>query len=340
MSQVQGKSSNARKIDDLARSAMQALGIDLGGTKIKAGVVRGGKLIGETVQVSTPVGPEKIIQALTDLVLKFKEKEDLAGVGVATAGIVDCNTGEVIGSTGNLPGWAGTKLKSALESKVLLPVHVDNDANAAAYGESRCESLRNLTCVVVVTLGTGIGGGLIINGKLYHGSRWAAGEIGHIRISLNNERLCTCGLFDCWEAYGSGRGLLATAAQLLDGVAEGQSPLAQSPASLSTYAVFAAANQDDLMAQKIVHRWHEHVSHGMVNLAHILNPDCFVITGGLSDSVDLQLLTEMIIDRTLSSVSENIQVRTSELEGNAGIVGAAQFVIDELLTDKTKLVCQ
>lgn len=334
MSDTVSSASQAREIDQLARSTMPALGIDLGGTKIRAGAVRNGELISETRQVATPDNPEGIIRALCDLVEQFKKEIDLTGIGVATAGIVDCSTGEVIGSTGNLPGWAGTRLKSVLESRVLLPVLVENDANAAAYGESRCEALRGLTCVVVVTLGTGIGGGIILSGKLYRGSRFAAGEIGHIRISINNERLCTCGLFDCWEAYGSGRGLIATAAQMLDGITESQSPLARSVGSVSTYAIFAAANQGDLLAQKIVHRWHEHVSHGMVNLAHILNPDCFVLTGGLADSVDLQLLADMIADRSLPVVSENVQVRHSELAGNAGLIGAAQLVVDELLVGK------
>ena len=125
-----------------------------------------------------------------------------------------------------------------------------------------------------------------------------------------------------------------TAKEFVDGVAENQSPLANCPDSLSTYAIFAAASKGDILAQKIVHRWLEHLAIGMVNIAHILNPDCFVITGGLADSVDLSLLEDMVVDRCLPRIGEVIEVRKSSLEGNAGLIGAAQFVLDHLLKAK------
>src|SRR5690606_175828 len=122
------------------------------------------------------------------LIREFQEKGDsnLAGIGIATAGIVDCSTGEVIGSTGNLPGWSGTKIKNIFESKTLLPVHVDNDANAAAYGEASSPELRDKKVIAVVTLGTGIGGGIVIDGKPFRGANWGAGEVGHIKIAQDN----------------------------------------------------------------------------------------------------------------------------------------------------------
>jgi glucokinase len=325
--------SSSTKIDSIAKS-LPALGIDLGGTKIRAAAVCDNAIIGEPQQVATPEGRDHIINALVEIISRFQNEYVLAGVGIATAGIVNCDTGEVIGSTGNLPGWSGTKIKKEIESRVLIPVHVDNDANAAGYAESKLPSLAGKKCVVTVTLGTGIGGGIVIDGKLFRGSAWAGAEIGHIKIAMDNKRWCTCGLFDCWEAYGCGRGLVITGQEMLSGVGDEQSVLVQKTDVLTTHDIFAALAEGDLMAQKITEKWHEHVAHGLVCLAHILNPDCFVITGGLSDFVDFQLLTDMVVDRCLPRVGDTIDIRKSELAGKAGIIGAAQFVIDELLTSK------
>lgn len=328
MSRAKGVEAN--KIDTLAKSHMPALGIDLGGTKIRAAAVRDNQIITESQQIPTPDGRDNIIDGLVELVNKFRS-DVLAGVGIATAGIVNGDTGEIIGSTGNLPGWSGTQLKTVMESRTLLPVHVENDANAAGYAEARITGLRSKRCVVTVTLGTGIGGGIVLHGRLFRGSNWAAGEVGHIKIAMENKRLCTCGLFDCWEAYGSGRGLIQTAKDLLEGVSDEQTPLASRTTELTTHSIFAASADGDIMAQKIVERWHEHVSHGLVNLAHVLNPDCFVITGGLSEFIDFRLLEDMVIDHCLPTVGDSIEIRQSALGGQAGIIGAAQFVIDELL---------
>jgi glucokinase len=214
----QADSLESTRIDSRMKSKMPTLGIDLGGTKISAAAVLDSKVISKARTVDTPNGPDNIVQALTELINQFQSDHVLAGVGIATAGIVNVLTGEVIGSTGNLPGWAGTPLKKLIETRTMLPVLVDNDANAAAYGDALALGLGSAICVVGVTLGTGIGTGIVINGKPYRGANWGAGECGHMRISLENKRRCTCGLFDCWEAYGAGRGLVATGKELLENV--------------------------------------------------------------------------------------------------------------------------
>lgn len=316
---------------------MPAVGVDLGGTKIRAALVRDGQVISQPRQVPTPHGPENIINALVGLIREFQSEVEetdavaIAGVGIATAGIVDCNSGEIIGSTGNVPGWEGTSLKKVVESKVLLPVHVDNDANAAAYGEASSRGLMSASCVVTVTLGTGIGGGLVINGKMFRGANWGGGEIGHMRINLGNKRLCTCGLFDCWEAYGAGRGLLDTGKEVLSGLSKEQTPLAADLDTLTTHEIYAAFQKGDIVAKRIMDMWHEHVAIGIVSLAHILNPDVFIVTGGLADCVDFELLHEMVVDRSLPRIGNSLQIHKSELSGLAGIVGAAQLVLDNLM---------
>lgn len=329
-----GAELQGRSLDAVLKTRMPALGIDLGGTKILAALVCDSKVVSEPRRVPTPHGADRILESLISLVDDFRKDELIAGVGIATAGIVDVGTGEVIGSTGNLPGWEGTRLKTIIEQKTLLPVHVENDANAAAYGECRAAGLEERKCIVTVTLGTGIGGGIVMSGKLYRGAHWAGGEIGHIRIGLENKRLCTCGLWDCWEAYGSGRGFKQTAEEVVEGVSVEQSDLARLKGEIAPEDVEAAAQGGDIVARRIKRLWHEHVASGMASLAHILDPDTFFVSGGMSKFVDFDMLKEILADRTLPRIGETLDVRPSGLDVLAGLVGAGQLVLDEIVTRK------
>lgn len=324
------KSADGQNLDQILRNKMPALGIDLGGTKIGCAPVSDFKVLSEPKKVPTPKGRDNIVECLLELIAEARKDNILSGVGIATAGIVDTDTGEVIGSTGNLPGWAGTPIKNILETKTGLPVHVDNDANAAAYGEVRALGLDHKKCVVAVTLGTGIGGGIVFKGQLYRGAHFAAGEIGHIRTSLSNHRMCTCGLFDCWEAYGSGRGFRATAKEFLSNVTADQTPLASTLPDPPVDEVCAAAKNGDIIAKRIVELWHDHVCTGIASLAHILDPDCFILSGGMSQFVDYTLLKELVVDKTLPSVGQRLDIHPSSLGHDAGIIGAAQIVLDKL----------
>lgn len=319
-------------LDSLLKTKMPALGIDLGGTKILAAPVVEGQVVGEPLREATPVGRDNILEKLVAIISKFQKDYVLAGVGIATAGIVDPDTGEIVGSTGNLPGWTGTKLKQVLESKTMLPVHVENDANAAAYGEARVRNLKDKDCVVLVTLGTGVGGGILINGQLYRGAHFSAGECGHIRISLGNQRLCTCGLFDCWEAFVAGRGMIATAKEFVQDKTEAQSALVAKTKTneLTPEIIVEAAAKGDLLAQKVMGVWHEQLCAGMTSLVHVLDPDCFILSGGLSKCVDVGFLTELLADRTLSHPGEKVKVFISELGYQAGMIGAANIVLDKV----------
>jgi glucokinase len=310
------------------RSQIPAIGIDLGGTKILSGLVSNCRLLGEPVKVPTPKGADKIIDAILQVIADIQKEHIVLGAGISTAGIVDPSSGEVIGSTGNLPGWEGTHLKTIIQNKTALRVVVENDANSAAYGECHAAGLSQKTCVIMVTLGTGIGGGIILHGRLYRGAHFAGGEIGHIKITMENKRHCTCGLWDCWETYGSGRGLQATGWEMLQGVTEEQSKLAALRDRLTTQDIIEGAKNGDIIAKKALDLYHEHVATGLVALCHSFDPDCFVISGGMSKFVDLKLLRDLLADRTLPRVSEKLEIYPSCLGEAAGLVGAGQLVLD------------
>lgn len=312
----------------MEKSQIPAIGIDLGGTKILAGLVSQCRLLGEPIKVPTPQGPEKIIETILELIKELQKKQIVLGVGISTAGIVDPENGQIIGSTGNLPGWEGTPLKTIIQSKTALRTIVENDANSAAYGECHAAGLGHKTCVIMVTLGTGIGGGIILQGKLYRGANFAGGEIGHIKISMENKRRCTCGLWDCWETYGSGRGLQTTGWEMLNGVKEEQSSLVAIKDKLRTQDIIEAVKKGDLLAQKSMDKYHEHIAVGMVALCHTLDPDCFVVSGGMSRFVDLKIIKDLLSDLTLPRVSEKLEIYPSCLGVSAGLIGAGQLVLD------------
>lgn len=310
---------------------MPAIGVDIGGTKILAGVVNGQGLVDEPIKIPTPSGGStNILNAILQLIEQFKQKHVIAGVGISTAGIVNIDTGAVIGATGNIPGWGGTPIKHIIEGKILLPVHVENDANAAAYAEAHVRQLKDKACVIIITVGTGIGGSILINGKLFHGDNYGAGHLGHIRMSLDNKRLCSCGMFDCYEAYASGTGLLVTARETLANVTGKQSPLADDLNNLENATVLAAFAKGDLIASKIINTWHKHLAAGMASIANALNPNCFILGGGLSQFIDLELVSELLLDNTLPAIGEYLKVYKSELGNTAGMIGAAQLVLDQL----------
>ncbi|HEY9719997.1 MAG TPA: ROK family protein [Trichormus sp.] len=323
---------NQQRSSTALKSKLPAIGMDLGGTKLAAAAILDLKVVSEAHTVPTPKGADNIVNAVVELIESFKKDYTFSAVGIATAGIVNCNTGEVIGSTGNLPGWTGTPLKQLIETKTMLPVFVDNDANAAAYGDALAMGLGDAVCVIGVTLGTGIGTGIVINGKPYRGSNWGAGECGHIRINLQNTRLCTCGKYDCWEAYGAGRGLVATCVELLEEAKPGDSVLAKDPKGVNSHLITSAAANGDAIALKAMHMYHEHVALGLVNLANTFAPECFVISGGMSKVVDFPLLNVLVKERALPRNADKLKIVKSSLGDFAGIVGAAQCALDSIGT--------
>ncbi|WP_171171178.1 ROK family glucokinase [Streptomyces sp. I05A-00742] len=305
------------------------IGVDIGGTKIAAGVVDEEGSILATCKVPTPDTPEGVVDAIADAVRTVSADHDVEAVGIGAAGYVDDKRATVLFAP-NI-NWRHEALKDKVEQRVGLPVVVENDANAAAWGEYRFGAGQGHDDVICITLGTGLGGGIIIGNKLRRGHFGVAAEFGHIRV-VPDGLLCGCGSQGCWEQYASGRALVRYArqrahatpenAQILLGLGDG------TPEGIEGKHISLAARQGDLVAVDSFRELARWVGAGLADLASLFDPSAFIVGGGLSDEGDL------VLDPIRKSFRRwlvggkwrpHAQVLAAQLGGKAGLVGAADL---------------
>lgn len=306
------------------------IGIDVGGTKIAGGLVDESGEILNRARIETPRHDAQAVEAaVIDVVNQLAKGNRVEAVGLGTAGFIDVDRSRVLLAP-NL-GWRDESLGAAVEAGTGLPVVVENDANAAAWGEYRfggATGSRNLVCI---TIGTGIGGGLVLDGQLYRGASGVAAEIGHMTVEPGG-RLCGCGNRGCWEQYASGNALVRAArefaaerrleARLILEMGDG------TPEGISGSDVTDAAKADapiGLAAFEYIAGW---LGLGMANLAAILDPGMFVLGGGVSEAGDLILIPTRRAFLAALSGKEFRQmpaVTLATLGNDAGIVGAADL---------------
>lgn len=326
--------------------AKRVLGLDIGGTKLAAAGFNVERLaqvdmahVSESLErlaiAETPSVEGSFINRIVELLDHVRgdvPAQDTV-VGISTAGIANPATGEILGSTGNLPAIARHPfpLAQQIEERLGCKVHIENDANAAAYGEYRIGAAKGANSVVMITLGTGVGGGIIINNQLLRGSHFSAGEVGHIRISLTNDRQCTCDRIGCWEIYASGTGLAMT---IRREVAEmPSSPDAvdfmngKALESLTTHDLMAAYKRGNRLADALMDKWHFLIAAGLGSLMNILDPDVCVIGGGLAQFVELDRLKNFLDVRAMDVMRET-PIRLASLGNKAGMIGAAYLAMD------------
>lgn len=309
-----------------------SIGVDIGGTKILAGTVNDDGEIVATARRSTPLQDAgDVLDLVADVVRELAEgsTDPIEGVGVGVAGLVDAARSKVYFAP-NLR-WSQVPARELLEARTGLPVVIENDGNIAAWGEYRFGAGRGTRDLTLVTVGTGIGGGIVIDGRLFRGAFGAAGEIGHIN-AVPDGRPCGCGRNGCLEQYASGNALVREArllaadrrpeAGLLLSLGDG------SPEGVQGVHVTEAARAGDPVAReafRVVGTW---LGRGLADLAAVLDPEVFVIGGGVSDAGDLlldsarQTLTEKIIGQLNRPAP---LVKTAELTNLAGLVGAADL---------------
>ncbi|MFD5317312.1 ROK family glucokinase [Streptomyces sp. NPDC127098] len=305
------------------------IGVDIGGTKIAAGVVDEQGAILDTCQVPTPPTPEGVVEAIAHAVKTVGSDSSAEAVGIGAAGYVDDKRATVLFAPNIY--WRREALKDKVEQRVGMPVVVENDANAAAWGEYRFGAGAGHDDVICVTLGTGIGGGIIVGGRLYRGRFGVAGEFGHVRV-VPDGLLCGCGSQGCWEQYASGRALVryarqrATAtpeaAEVLLGLGDG------TPEGIEGKHVSAAARRGDKVAVDSFRELARWAGAGLADLASLFDPAAFIVGGGVSDEGDLVLEPiRKSFRRWLvgGRYRPHAQVLAAQLGGRAGLVGAADL---------------
>ena len=309
-----------------------SIGVDIGGTKILAGTVTEDGEIVATARRPTPRNDaEDVLDLVAEVVNELRDAttEPLDGVGLGVAGLVDADRSRVYFAP-NLR-WSQVPVRALLEAATGLPVVVENDGNVAAWGEFRFGAGRGTTDLTLVTVGTGIGGGIVINGGLFRGYHGAAGEIGHLN-AVPDGRPCGCGRNGCLEQYASGNALVREARHLAaERRAEAGVLLALgdgTPEGVQGLHITEAARAGDPVATKafaIVGTW---LGRGLADLAAVLDPEVFVIGGGVSDAGDLLLASarQTLADKLIGQHNRPAPlVKVAALTNQAGLVGAADL---------------
>ncbi|MFJ9960959.1 ROK family glucokinase [Streptomyces avermitilis] len=305
------------------------IGVDIGGTKIAAGVVDEGGNILSTFKVPTPTTPQAIVDAIAAAVEGARAGHEIVGVGIGAAGYVNRQRSTVYFAP-NID-WRQEPLKDEVEARVGLPVVVENDANAAAWGEYKFGAGKGHRNVICITLGTGLGGGIIIGNKLRRGHFGVAAEFGHIRM-VPDGLLCGCGSQGCWEQYASGRALVRYAKQRANATPENAEVLLAlgngTPDGIEGKHISVAARQGDPVAVDSYRELARWAGAGLADLASLFDPSAFIVGGGLSDEGELVLdpirksYKRWLVGGNWRPVADVI---AAQLGNKAGLVGAADL---------------
>ncbi|WP_030909476.1 ROK family glucokinase [Streptomyces sp. NRRL F-5126] len=305
------------------------IGVDIGGTKIAAGVVDEEGTIRDVHKVPTPDTAEGIVDAICSAVSGAGKGHQIEAVGIGAAGYVDDKRATVLFAP-NI-NWRHEPLKDKVEQRVGLPVVVENDANAAAWGEYKFGAGKGHDDVICITLGTGLGGGVIIGNKLRRGRFGVAAEVGHIRV-VPDGLLCGCGSQGCWEQYASGSALVRYARQRAAAQPENAEVLLAlgdgTPEGVQGRHVSDAARRGDPVAVDSFRELARWAGSGLADLASLFDPSAFIIGGGVSDEGDLVLEPIRKSFRRWLVGGEwrpHAQVLAAQLGGEAGLVGAADL---------------
>ncbi len=340
------------------------IGVDLGGTQVRAALVRDGKLLSRIGYLTQDEdGFEAVMRRIKDAIRDAARQggaslEQVAAIGIGAPGPLDSRTG-ILFAPPNLKGWKNVPLRQILYDEFSLPVYLGNDANLAGLGEHTYGAGRGVPDMVYVTVSTGIGGGVLIGGRILEGVSGTAGEIGHMTIDIHGPR-CNCGNTGCLEVLASGTAIARRAAEAIEeGLGEGmlavaremtaqKNPLADLAGSsrLSPQAevaplpeevqidaamVVEAARRGDQVAAGIMHRAAENVGVGMVNLIHLFNPALIVIGGGVSKAGPLlfEPVERVVRERAMEVPRQAVRIVRAELGENVGLIGAAAHALQQ-----------
>ena len=305
--------------------------VDLGGTHLRIGLVDDAGKIHNQLKRLTPKddSPYALVEALADVADGWlrDDRGPIVAASVMVPGAVDSSQAVVL-SAPNLPSLINFGLKAVLQERLGWPVVLENDANAAAIGEIWLGAARGCRDVVSVTLGTGVGGGVVLGGKLWRGAHGSAGEIGHATVDPFSGLKCKCGNTGCLELFASATAIVRMARESLAQFPQGT----LSAENLTAEKVYAAGREGDELALSVFRRAGKYLGIGLANLISVIDPEMIVVSGGVVNGWDL-LATDMyqeVSDRAFRTTAQAVKIARAECGDNAGLLGAARLAFDEM----------
>lgn len=309
------------------------IGIDLGGTGIKAGLVDDNYKIIHSASV--PTGAQRhyseIIKDMAMLAIRVTEeagfdiKKDVKSIGIGSPGSCDSKNGILIYA--NNINFENVPMRAEMQKYIDLPIYIGNDANVAALGEFMVLEDKDVEHMIAITLGTGVGGGIIINKKIFEGFNGVAGEIGHFQVQMDGGEPCSCGRTGCWEAYGSVTALIRETKRAIEKNPDCDmaKDVAKKGGEVNGITPFAWAKKGDSVAQGVVDRYFNAVAQGIASVINIFQPQVLVIGGAISKEGDYLLnpVKEIVRKTIYSRGVEQTDIRIAKLGNDAGIIGAA-----------------
>ncbi|MCD8024769.1 MAG: ROK family protein [Candidatus Gastranaerophilales bacterium] len=309
------------------------IGVDIGGTNVKIALVDlSGKIVySNTTPTRADLGYEHSIANIQNAIEELMKetctnKETIEAIGFGFPGQIDYKEG-VVRLLPNMPGWVEVPVAKIMEDKFGITTKLDNDVRVATLGELKYGAGKGCQNLVCITVGTGIGSGLVFNGKLIRGAKNAAGEIGHIKMTMNDGPICGCGDFGCLEAYASGPSIVAEAKEYIKG---GKSSKFKELATeeLSPYIIAQAALQGDAVAKRIYAKMGEIIGLGLTSVINLLNPEKVIIGGGVADAGEILFkpIKETIIKRAMPIQASSVEIVPAQLGNTAGVIGASLLI--------------
>lgn len=298
---------------------MKIIGIDIGGTAVKYGLLKEDGTILSTGEF--PTDCSKGVENLFNNICKVIDENlssEILGIAVSGTGQIDGSIGKVIGGNPIIPGWIGTNLVERLENKYNLPAVLENDVNCAALGEKWIGAGKGAKNFICLTIGTGIGGGIILNDDIFRGDTCVAGEFGHIQIVKDGVE-CLCGKKGCFERYASATALVRMVKE-------------ETGKELNGKEIFDLEKSGDEKIRKIIDRWIDYFTDGLSTIAYIFNPSLIVIGGGVTKQGDylLNRVLKSLDGKLGENYKRNLKVKFAELGNNAGMLGAEYLLLKKI----------
>jgi glucokinase len=307
------------------------IGVDVGGTKVLGGVVdASGRVLASSRRETPREGGIELTKTIAAVALELMQDDSISAVGVSAAGFVSSDRKTML-ATPNIADWNGVQLDLELTKLIGLPVRIENDANAAAWGEAKFGAGRNQAHMMMLTIGTGVGGGIVVNNELYRGAFGIAAEFGHLRV-VPEGHLCGCGARGCFEQYASGSALRRHAREAISASPDlARNLLARGDGTidgLTGQAITDAAREGDAVALAAFQTTAQYLGAGIASLAVLLDPSCVVIGGGVIDAGEILLApTREAMKRYMPFAGKHPypQIVAAELGNEAGLVGVADL---------------